>query len=326
MRTRTFPLWARPDLLVKDLGGLALYYPGQALVAQVPRRALGPLARLGAAAVARTGTHDDLQAELAALYPDGAFPRPPAAIVRDALRVQMYNELEVLRYGSLDPRNLDATCVVEGRSHLDDALAGGRGAIVLIAHFGANQMIMPALGHLGYPMHQLSAPPTAWLEILKDTRATPLWARVQGRRWALEQRLPVQHIDVFKFLRPAFAALARNEVLGLAFDGGGGTRWGRVPFLRRTAQLSTQSVDIWRRTRAALVPSVVVREAGATRHRVVLLPPLTWPDGGGVEEALATVAQTFEPWILAHPEHYLGFLAMRRRVARQGAGAPLFVA
>ncbi len=270
---------------------------------------------------------DDLEAEAEALLAWRAESRGGRSdarsrddLVRDALRVQMANELEVLRYGALTPQNLAETCVVEPREPLAGALARGKGALVLLAHFGANQLVMPALGHLGYRMNQLSAPPTRWVELLAETRTTPLWARVQARRWALEQRLPVRHIDVFGFLRPAFTALARNEVLGLAFDGGGGSRWADVPFLGRTARLSTQPVELARRTGAALLPTVVVRARGDERHRVVVLPEVAL---GTADACLRQVVATVEPWIAAHPEHYLGFLAMRRRVARQD-GRPLF--
>ena len=68
----------------------------------------------------------------------------------------------------------------------------------MIGHFGANQMIMPALGHRGYPIHQLSAPPTVWADILPE-RANPLWRQKLELRWQLEQGLPVTHINVFNF-------------------------------------------------------------------------------------------------------------------------------
>jgi lauroyl/myristoyl acyltransferase len=309
-----------PTLFVKDLGGLALYYPGQALIARAPRGVLQALSRIGGDVVRQLGRDgEEMREELRLLFGDEAPPFPEDEIIRQAYRGAMFNEIEVLRYPNLEPATIDQVCEIEGREHLDAALARGKGAIVLIGHYGANQMIMPALGHKGYPMNQLSAPPPVWADILRDTRTTPLWEKVLARRWELEQRLPVRHINVFKFLRPAFDALRRNEVLGLAFDGGGGTGWTQVQLMARTANLSSQSVQLWRKTGAVLLPTVVVREPGAERHKVIIEPPLEWQPvpGKRTEETrvnMQAIVDRFATWVARHPDHYLQFMLMRRRV------------
>jgi len=307
------------SLLVKDLGGLGLYYPGQAAVARAPRAWLQPLSRMGGdlvRAMARDGA--EMRDELGRLFGDRPLPRPADEIVRDAYRQAMFNEVEVLRYPALSPQTIDAVCDVRGREHLDAALAEGRGAIVCIGHFGANQMIMPALGHQGYPMNQLSAPPPVWADILRDTRTTPLWERVLARRWELEQRLPVRHINVFKFLRPAFDCLRKGEVLGLAFDGGGGTGWTQARLLERTMNLSIQPVQLWRKTGAALLPTLVHRRRGEARHTVTIGAPLPFERGGSRADELArntqAIVSRFEEAVAADPDHYLQFMLMRRRV------------
>ena len=306
--------------LAKDLGGLALYYPGQAVVARSPRRLLGPLSVAGGAARGLLAPADTVAMieELRLLMGDRPLGEPAEAIVSRARRLAMFNDVEVLRYPHMTPATVEQTCVVEGREHLDAALDRGRGALVLIGHFGANQMIMPALGHLGYPMNQLSAPPTVWADILRETRTTPLWERVLARRWALEQRLPVRHINVFQFLRPAFECLARNEVLGLAFDGGGGTAWTDVRLLARRAWVSVQPAQLWRKTGAALVPGIVLRSPGEPRHRVILEPPLSWEGGpdrpGELRHNLQRFVDRFAVWVERYPCHYLPFLLLRRNV------------
>lgn len=309
-----------PKLLLKDLGGLALYYPGAWALNRMPRRGLTAAARAGASVVRRMELHDPAEArdELQKLFGDRPMPASEAVILKEALRLAMFNELEVLRYPWLDPGTIDQVCELEGREHLDAALARGKGAIVLIGHFGANQMIMPALGHSGYPMNQLSAPPTVWADILRDTRTTPLWEKVLARRWELEQRLPVQHINVFKFLRPAYQCLKRNEVLGLAFDGGGGTRWTQARLVERMANVSTQPAQLWRATGAALLPTVVVRQTGTVRHRIIIEPALEWQPRRDKNEAFQVNMQAFVDrfgaWVARYPDHYLHFMLMRRRV------------
>lgn len=301
----------KASLLVKDLGGLALYYPGQALINQVPRPLLDRAARVGGRIVQRTGD-EEMRDELRRIHAHRAMPRPEADILRDAHQLTIFNEMEILRYPYLTPDTISGTCAVEGRDILDAARRRGKGAILLIGHFGANQMIMPALGHLGYPMSQLSAPPPVWAEILRESRTTPLWEKVLGRKWELEKRLPVRHINVFRFLRPAFQCLERNEVLGLAFDGGGGQKWVQVDFLGRRANLSVQPAQIWKKTGAALLPTYVYRAPGESHHRVVITEELPWQ--GDVKASLQAFVSRFEQWVWQWPEHYLHFLQMRRRV------------
>lgn len=316
-------LWLRglrPSFLVKDLGGLAMYYPGAALVNRASASQLDRLARLGSSVVRALG-QGEMKAELQAIFAGRSMPRPESDILRDAFALTLYNELEVLRYPWLSPETIRQVCEIQGREHLDAALANGKGAIVLIGHFGANQMIMPALGHVGYRMAQLSAPPPVWGEILKESRTTPLWEKTLERRWQLEKKLPVEHVNVFRFLRPAFEILKSNGVLGLAFDGGGGKKWVQVDFLGRRANLSVQPAQIWKKSGAVLLPTFVSRAPGESRHRVVITEPLEWQ--GSVEASMQALAQRFEQWVWREPEQYLHFLSMRRKV-RGTDVSPLF--
>jgi KDO2-lipid IV(A) lauroyltransferase len=171
---------------------------------------------------------------------------------------------------------------------------------------------MPALGHRGFAMNQLSAPPTVWAEIHRDQRTTPAYRRVLAHRWRLEQELPVRHINVFRFLRPALECLAAGEVLGLAFDGGGGKRWARVEFLGRQANVSVQSVQLAKKTGAVLLPTRVGRAPGETMHRIEIHAPI---DLGDEQATLQEIADQFTVWIREQPEQYLPFLVVRRQMA-----------
>ncbi len=297
-------------------------------MAAAPRATLGPLSSVAGALRLRLARDlGEWRQELRDLFGEQPLPASEDEILRLAFRGSVLHNLEVLRYPALRPATVEQTCVVEGRPHLDRALEGGKGAIVLIGHFGANQMIMPALGHLGYPMSQLSAPPTVWADLLRETRTTPLWERMLARRWALEQRLPVQHINVFKFLRPAFECLKRNEVLGLAFDGGGGAGWTQGRLLARTANLSVAPLQLWRKTGAALLPGVVIYEPERRRHRVILEAPLAWERAASRAEEdrvnLGRFLERFNRWVARHPDHYLPFILMRKNMRGQDL-RPLF--
>ena len=283
-----------PELVTDALR--AALYGAEPVVARLPQSSLDPIAR----AAAWLGDEREMCAELADLFGDRPIPH---GVVDEARALAIRNELEVLRYRRLDARTIDRTCVLEGGEHLDAALERGRGAIVATAHFGAHQLVMPALGYRGYAMHQLSAPPPVWAEL---SPGSGLRRRVLRRRWAIEQSLPVTHVNVFRFLRPAFTALANNGVLGLAFDGGGGTEWTQVSFLARRMNVARAPFELWQRSGAALLLAVVVRPLGASRHRVVIEPF----EGSSVQD----LADRFAHWVLRHPSHYLPFVMFRKRV------------
>jgi KDO2-lipid IV(A) lauroyltransferase len=242
----------------------------------------------------------------------------PEAAVREAYQVRVFDELEVLAYPRMNPGNVGQYTVIEGLEHLDRGLAGGRGVVLMLSHYGANQMVMPALGHRGYAMSQLSAPPTAWIGRREEGRVNPLWKRVQQWRYEHEQALPAAMIDVFGFMRPAYRCLEQNGVLGVAFDGGGGRRWVSVPLGQRTAWVSTQPWQLARSTGAAVVPALVTRRPRQAIHRVVLRRPIrvarTADRAADVAGAARRYAAWFSDHVVGRPAPYLHFLALRRRV------------
>ena len=80
--TRKLPHRRSPTLLIKDLGGLGLYFPGQALMARTPRSWLHPLSRLGGGLVRRMASDGaEMRDELQRLFGDRPLPRKADAIV-----------------------------------------------------------------------------------------------------------------------------------------------------------------------------------------------------------------------------------------------------
>lgn len=235
-------------------------------------------------------------------------------IVREAFVLHIMNELEVFLYPRLNRKVVERMTGIEGIGNLDAALEKGSGAILLIAHFGQNQMIMPAFGYRGYRMNQISASPVVWKDIMGEA-ATPMMARSFEIRWRLESSLPVRYIDVFEFLRPAFRCLKRNEVLGLAIDGGGGRRKVPFDFLGRKALFSLEPVALAMKTGAAVLPTFVLRERGG-RHRIVVHEPMRLRDSGDKEADLRANTQAFidilDGYVRRYPEHYINFIVFRR--------------
>ncbi len=310
----------------RDAASLALF---ELMAVAVPR--LPPGVRLGLGEVVGglashllRGSRRVVQQELRRSLGPGVAS--DGAVLRRAFRNIWLDGVEPHLFPRMGPDNIDDLVRLEGEEHLRQALERGRGVLLFIGHFGLNTLTMAALGHRGYTIHQLSAPPPVWREILGADGVSDFAYRRALRTWGAEQTLPANHISVFGFLRPAFKALRRNEVLCVAVDGGGGRSWCRVRFLGRPANISSGPALLALKTGAAVVPAVVRRDPDG-RHTVILEPVLEIERGDDVEDDARRLTQAFmdflERWVRRHPDHYAGFLRLRRRAAATDA-RPLF--
>ena len=179
---------------------------------------------------------------------------------------------------------------VEGLRHLDDALAQGRGAILVSAHFGYARLIKPILhsrgrrvlltGNLRPGMPDFSAElfglsPLTRFGSVVHTRLLrlPRWSRLDPRfQETTAVDLPVQ-LDI----RPYVAALERNEVLVILADGRRAQALRRIPILGVEVALAPGAVSVARATGAPALPVFVVDDDRSKRGvglRLVIHPPL----------------------------------------------------
>ena len=246
-------------------------------------------------------------------------------VIINALTVLCRNEMDVLLFSELNRETIGSFVGCAGIEYLDNALAKGKGVMLLFAHFGANQMIMPAVGYRGYTMSQMSAPPTVWVKKLPNKKFSRMERRVLELRWAQELSLPVSHLNIFGFLKDVFLCLKRNEILGIAIDGGGGKSTVAVDFLGRKALFPTGAVEIAMKTGCAVLPTFIVRGKDG-RQTMIVEPPLSIMTGGdhAVESNTSAFVKRLEEYIYKYPCHYLNFLSLRTFMEEQG-NMPFFV-
>jgi KDO2-lipid IV(A) lauroyltransferase len=248
------------------------------------------------------------------------------AVVKKAFVILLQNELEVLLFPTMNPGNIDFFVRYQGMELLDHALSSGKGAMLLFAHFGANQMIMPAVGYKGYTMSQLSAPPTVWEEKLPNKKFSRMDKRALEIRWQHEQSLPVKHINIFGSLKGAFVSLKKNEVLGVAIDGGGGKKRVEVDFLDKKALFPTGAIELAMRAKCPVLPVFMIRNEEGYNTMIIDRPLELSPgeDTGTIQSNMKLFIGRLEAHVLKYPCHYLTFLAMRRFMAEQG-DTPFFI-
>lgn len=250
-----------------------------------------------------------------------------ASEVKDAFINTVQNELEVFLYPTLNKGNIGSIIEYNGMEHLDKAIKAGNGTMLVFAHFGANQMIMPAIGYRDYKMCQMSAPSTIWEEKLPNRKFSRIDKLGLKMRWEYEQSLPVTHINIFGSMKEAFLCLKRNEVLGIALDGGGGKKKVSVDFLGKKALFAVGAMEIAMRSGCTVLPTFMIRGKDG-RHSMFIEPPLEIYSkeqcDDAVEKNTLAFVSKLERYVLSHPSHYLNFLALRTFMETQG-DMPFFV-
>ncbi|WP_035257582.1 lysophospholipid acyltransferase family protein [Desulfatirhabdium butyrativorans] len=247
-------------------------------------------------------------------------------IVRKAFIHWCRSEVEMMLYSKMNATNISMFVEIEGLDHLDRALAAGKGVMLLFSHFGANQMIMPAMGYHGYPMSQLSAPATVWTEKLSGRKFSRMEKKALEMRWRQESFLPVTHINIFGSLKAAFTCLKKNEILGVAIDGGGGQKKVMVDFLGKTALFSTGPLEIAARTNCRVLPTFMVRSIQGKSRMIIEEPMEIRNTDRDVFVSVHTqmFATRLESYVRKYPCHYLQFLSLRAFMASVD-GAPFLM-
>lgn len=270
-----------------------------------------------------------LDDELSRTFPERS-PAEREAIARRSYDLQAQCLVEELLIGALTADNIGNFIVWEGKERLDAALSG-KGALYMLPHAG-NFMFAIALAALsGYRYTQLAARgfPPPERQILAEVR--PSWYNVRAReiRDAAEDRLPARFLDMEKGLpvRQLVRNLADNGVVGIGWDGRGGTKFRLARWLGRDALLATGPYRLAATTGAAVVGIAPIRHADG-RHRAVVLEPVVPDMSLPFQERCQRVQDAFlagmEAVYRAHPDHYARWLLhCRVRVAMDDH--PLFV-
>jgi KDO2-lipid IV(A) lauroyltransferase len=148
--------------------------------------------------------------------------------------------LEFVRIPATSATELERLLRFEGLEHLDAALAGGRGALLITAHFGNWELMGAGLVQNGYRIN-----------VIARTMEDAVMNRTIN---AIRARAGYRVFERAHALRPALECLRRNEVLALLIDQNALMSHVWVDFFGWPAATHTGAAVIARRTGAALVP------------------------------------------------------------------------
>ena len=191
---------------------------------------------------------------------------------RDWFRFASCEAVDVMRLRHR-ARPLRRLVKIEGRDHLEAALAGGKGAILCCAHFGSYNSGLSVLHASGFPVTTIGRWQYKYTARMSSAERR-FWDWVLARRVRRHRQRPMiepwpGRVEVAAL---AASALRANEVVTISIDAppldSDKARAVGVPFLGRQARLVPGIVTLARLTGAPVLMCSVYRSADY-RHQVL---------------------------------------------------------
>jgi KDO2-lipid IV(A) lauroyltransferase len=233
-------------------------------------------------------------ANLAVIVPH-ASRKQRLKLVRRMMRSYNRMMFEFFRLPHLSRRELLGAVDVEGREHIDRALARGRGVILTCTHIGNWELAAVVVAHWGYRLHAV--------------------AGVQLSRWftsavrETKSELAIQTVSPDDGFRKLLRALEHNDLVALMVDGDIYNHGVSVDLFGRDLRFPAGPGVLAQRTGALIVAGYCER-VGPGRFRIVVEPALD-PAAFSTSSALhAAVAGAAERHIRSHLDQWCIFRPM----------------
>lgn len=221
-----------------------------------------------------------------------AAPSERRLIAEDSWRSFLLTIFETLGAGA---RNLSAEVKIEGREHLDAALAEGKGCLLLCIHTGNWEALAGAISQQVAPTHV----------VVKKVGGKFMNQLVSWVRRQLGYNAIIKG-EGSQAARLIFKALGRNEIVGFVMDQYK-HRAPRLPYFGKVTQTNDGLATIWRRSGAPVLPILI--ERCATRQHVAKIWPVlelekTDVPAADILAATARFNRVMEAMVLSCPQQY----------------------
>jgi KDO2-lipid IV(A) lauroyltransferase len=194
------------------------------------------------------------------------------------------------------PELLKKRVDIVGKEYLDNALAKGKGAILVSAHFGNFPLLLARLSLEGYQTSGI-------IRYMRDQRAEKIFAAKRQSIGIKTIYNQPRKLCVENCLR----TLRNNELLFIPLDQNFGTGGVFVDFFGRKAATATGPVVLAKRTNAVILPCFILRQKDDT-HKIIFEPPLTLKEGNNNEETIGLNVQgltnIIESYIRKYPAEW----------------------
>ena len=216
--------------------------------------------------------------------------------------------VEVLYIPALSSEKLERLVTIENRHYLTEAMAGGRGTVLLTGHFGNWEWMAASLAQAGFPMAAIA-----------ETQPGPGLDRLLNEYRA---RVGLAPFAKGNALIAAVKALKSGKVLGFLADQDGKENGVFVDFFGRLSSTPQGPAVFALRCGAPVVPAFIVRQPRGKGHRILLSPPIYAaagePPAQQIEDLTRRMTAVMEDRIRRYPDHWWWF--QRRWITQPKAG------
>ena len=233
-------------------------------------------------------------ANLALAYPELSEPER-RGIARESWVQTAWGMLDAVRSRAWNDQELARRVRFENLERMQQALARGRGVLMLTLHFGSIELAMLALPLAGVPLTVVGRPlPNPWIRTHMTQQRTRTGARL------------LEHHDVVPQI---LGALREGRTVAFLNDQYARRTGGILsPFFGARCFTAPGIALLALRSGAPVLPFYIVRD-GPDRHRGVVLPELELERTGDLRRDIATVTartnQVLESIIRLDPEQWL---------------------
>lgn len=235
---------------------------------------------------------------------------PRAPRVRDAARRSFRNYgktlFDFLRLSHLDPDAIESDTFITGFEHLDAALAGGRGVLLVTLHFGNWDLAAALVAARGYPVSTLA-----------DRFTPPALDRLIAatRERAGLGIIPLDRGDKHGHgLRRVARALRRGQVVALLIDRPQREGGVEVEFFGARAWLPSGPARFALRSGAPVLPCYLLRRPGDRTYLGAIEPPIPFvpsgDEGADVRALTQAIVERLEGPLRQYPDQWYMFRQM----------------
>jgi len=198
---------------------------------------------------------------------------------------------------------------IEGREHIDEADAHGKGTILWVGNFVAGSLFAKmALHRTGIRVTHLSHPKHGFSESRFGMKyLNPVRTHLEARN--LDGRVVMNPANPIIAMLELHKRLAGNGIVSITVRDYAG-RTHELPFLEGRHRLAPGAPEIAQMTGARLLPLFAIEECPG-QFRIHIEPaldiPADLPREAAMEAAMLAYLQRLEPYVLKYPDQWLGW-------------------